>query len=119
MHQVFRYHPAAVQKRKPDSAAPIYFMVLVEQPEDFLFQSSVLIMMLPEFFQVVVVGRPSKPYQGKERIKPVVCLKRCHYIGEFALGGFSLKALSFLGHQPAFVGSSYRVGVFLPRSKAC
>ena len=81
MHQVFRYHPAAVQKRKPDPAAPIYFMVLVEQPEDFLFQSSVLIMMLPEFFQVVVVGRPSKPYQGKERIKPVVCLKRYHDLG--------------------------------------
>ena len=56
-------------------------MVLVEQPEDFLFQSSVLIMMLPEFFQMVVVGRPSKPYQGKERIKPVVCLKRYHDLG--------------------------------------
>lgn len=92
-------------------------MVLVEQPEDFLFQSGVLIVVFSYLFQMVVVGRPSKPYQGKERIKPVVCLKRCHYIGEFALGGFSLKALSFLGHQPAFVGSSYRVGVFLPRSK--
>ena len=70
-------------------------MVLVEQPEDFLFQSGVFIIVFSYLFQVVVVGRPGKPYQGKERIKPVVCLKRCHYIGEFSPGGISLKALSF------------------------
>jgi hypothetical protein len=56
-------------------------MVLIKQSGDFLFQSGVFIMMLPEFFQVVVVGRPGKPYQVQEGIKPVVCLKRYHDLG--------------------------------------